>query len=39
MAQEFGDAPQPAVARMRWARRVVADVFTAQPARMHALAA
>ena len=39
MAQEFGDAPQPAVARMRWARRVVADVFTAQPARTQALAA
>ena len=32
MAQEFGDAPQPAVARMRWARQVVADVFTSQPA-------
>ncbi|HEU4347692.1 MAG TPA: hypothetical protein VFR35_07880 [Actinoplanes sp.] len=32
MAQQFGDSPQPAVARMRWARRVVADVFAAQPA-------
>jgi hypothetical protein len=39
MAQEFGDAPRPAVARMRWARGVVADVFAAQPARTPALAA
>jgi hypothetical protein len=35
MAQEFGDAPQSAVTRMRWARQVVADVFTAQPAYPH----
>jgi hypothetical protein len=39
LAQEFGDAPQPAVARMRWARQVVADVFAPQPVRAHALAA
>jgi len=32
MAQEFGDGPQPAAARMRWARRMVADVFAGQPA-------
>ena len=37
MAQEFGDAPQRAVDRMRWARRVVADVFAVQPARTTAL--
>jgi hypothetical protein len=29
MAQEFGDHPLTAVARMRWARRTVADVFGA----------
>jgi hypothetical protein len=29
MAQEFGDHPDAAVARMRWARRVVAAVFAA----------
>lgn len=28
MAQEFGDAPEASVARMRWARQVVAEVFT-----------
>jgi hypothetical protein len=33
MAQEFGDAPEAAVARMRWARRVVAEVFAAPAAR------
>ncbi|MEV6491137.1 hypothetical protein AB0M20_21375 [Actinoplanes sp. NPDC051633] len=27
MAQEFGDAPEASVARMRWARQVVAEVF------------
>ncbi len=32
MAQEFGDAPEWAAARMRWARRVVTDVFAVQPA-------
>ncbi|HEU4348276.1 MAG TPA: hypothetical protein VFR35_10855 [Actinoplanes sp.] len=37
MAQEFGDAPQPAVARMRWARQVVADVFAVQHAHTPAL--
>jgi len=31
MAQEFGDSPYSAVTRMRWARQVVADIFTAQP--------
>jgi hypothetical protein len=31
MAQEFGDEPLAAVARMRWARRLVADCFTVQP--------
>jgi hypothetical protein len=44
MAQEFGDAPEASVARMRWARQVVADVFAAPasstPARgRHAVAA
>ena len=33
MAQEFGDAPYWAAARMRWARSLVADTFTAPPAR------
>jgi hypothetical protein len=33
MAQEFGNAPQSAVARMRWARQVVADVFAVPPPR------
>jgi hypothetical protein len=32
MAQEFGDHPGPAVARMRWARDRVAEVFTAPAA-------
>ena len=32
MAEQFGDAPQPAVARMQWARRVVSDVFAAPAA-------
>lgn len=31
MAQEFGDAPDSAIARMCWARRVVADVFVVHP--------
>jgi hypothetical protein len=33
MAQEFGDAPDVAVRRMRWARRAVAEVFAVHPAR------
>jgi hypothetical protein len=33
MAQEFGDAPEAAVARMRWARRVVSEVFSAPATR------
>ena len=32
MAQEFGDFPEVSVARMRWARRLVADVFAAPAA-------
>jgi hypothetical protein len=32
MAQDFGDSPYTAVTRMRWARQVVTDIFTAQPA-------
>jgi hypothetical protein len=31
MAQEFGDAPDAAVTRMRWARKVVTGIFTAPP--------
>jgi hypothetical protein len=31
VAQEFGDTPQAAVSRMRWARRIVAETFPAQP--------
>src|SRR5215469_18257329 len=31
VAQGFGDHPETAVARMRWAREVVGDVFTSQP--------
>jgi len=33
MAQEFGDAPEASVARMRWARRVVSEVFSAPATR------
>lgn len=33
MAQEFGDAPHSAAARMRWARRVVADVYVVSAVR------
>jgi hypothetical protein len=34
VAQEFGDHPETAVARMRWAREVVGDVFAVpRPAR------
>jgi hypothetical protein len=29
MAQEFGDHPETAVARMRWARQIVAKTFEA----------
>ena len=32
MAQEFGDDPDGSVARMRWARRVIGDVFAARSA-------
>ncbi|HEY3008921.1 MAG TPA: hypothetical protein VGJ63_12795 [Micromonosporaceae bacterium] len=32
MAQEFGDHPEAAVARMRWARQIVAETFEASPA-------
>lgn len=32
MAQQFGDAPQSAVIRMRWARQAVADAFAVRPA-------
>ena len=31
VAQEFGDYPETAVARMRWARRVVAQTFGVRP--------
>jgi len=31
VAQEFGDHPEIAVARMRWARGVVSEVFAAPP--------
>jgi hypothetical protein len=31
VAQEFGDHPETAVARMRWARGVAGEVFTAPP--------
>ena len=31
VAQEFGDHPEAAVARMRWARGVVGEVFAAPP--------
>jgi hypothetical protein len=32
VAQEFGDHPETAVVRMRWARRLVAEAFAAAPA-------
>jgi hypothetical protein len=32
MAQEFGDHPETSVARMRWAREIVAETFEAAPA-------
>jgi hypothetical protein len=31
VAQEFGDHPEAAVARMRWARTVASEVFVAPP--------
>jgi len=31
VAQEFGDHPETAVARMRWARGVVGEVFATPP--------
>ena len=31
VAQEFGDHPDTAVARMRWARGVIGEVFAAPP--------
>ena len=31
VAQEFGDHPETALARMRWARGVVGEVFAAPP--------
>jgi len=31
MAQEFGDHPEAAAARMRWVRQLVADVSVARP--------
>jgi hypothetical protein len=38
MAQEFGDHPVTAVARMRWARDLVAEIFeTAECADLQAL--
>lgn len=33
MAQEFGDAPDAAVTRMRWARRAVAEAHPGHPVR------
>jgi len=33
MAQEFGDHPSCAAARMHWARGLVTDIFTTPPAR------
>ena len=35
VAQEFGDHPEIAVARMRWARGVVDEVFAAPPGLAH----
>ena len=36
VAQEFGDHPETAVARMRWARAVASEVFTSPPGSAHA---
>jgi hypothetical protein len=35
VAQEFGDHPETAVARMRWARGVVDEVFAVPPGLAH----
>src|SRR5262252_3973089 len=35
VALEFGDHPETAVARMRWAREVVDEVFAAPPGLAH----
>ena len=35
VAQEFGDHPETAVARMRWARALVDEVFAAPPGLAH----
>jgi len=35
VAQEFGDHPEAAVARMRWARGVVGEVFASRPGPAH----
>jgi len=35
VAQEFGDHPETAVARMRWARGMVGEVFAALPEPAH----
>jgi hypothetical protein len=35
VALEFGDHPETAVARMRWARGVVDEVFATPPGRAH----
>jgi hypothetical protein len=36
VAQEFGDHPEIAVARMRWARAVASEAFTSPPGSAHA---
>ena len=35
VAQEFGDHPETAVARMRWARAVAGEVFVSPPGPAH----
>jgi len=35
VAQEFGDHPEAAVARMRWARAVAGEVFASPPGVAH----
>ena len=35
VAQEFGDHPETAVTRMRWARGMVGEVFAAPPGLAH----
>src|SRR5215469_18293749 len=35
VAQEFGDHPETAVARMRWARALACEVFGAAPVPAH----